>query len=265
MQELPLTHPQAVCQSPSGSGGQNKACREARRCKGPIPLELCLLWALRMELCAVARSPWGVRGRAAEARREDEGKAEVILQVQCSGVWAITAGVHSHLQDLHRGAPVPRNPLASRCLRMGWRGWWRAGTGKRPWQEGSGPDWRVSDQHQPDPSLGILSGIVPQKGFGPYFVNNHQACAMWTVGSECGRMRTCQCNSCFQQHFSLETFISFYLELSLRMDGIEIQLCGREQLCLRGVSVLSDKIEKTGCEQTVSKCVFDLFDFLRGV
>lgn len=36
-----------------------------------------------------------------------------------------------------------------------------------------------------------------------------------------------------------------------------------EQLCLQGVSLLSNKIENTGYEQTVSKCVFYVFDFLR--
>lgn len=38
-----------------------------------------------------------------------------------------------------------------------------------------------------------------------------------------------------------------------------------EQLCLQGVSFLSDKMENTEKVQTVSKCIFDLFDFLRGI
>ena len=66
--------------------------------------------------------------------------------------------------------------------------------------------------------------------------------------------------------FLLETVISFRLELlPLRIYGARIQLCGGRRACLRGVSLVSGKIENSGSEPTASGCIFDLLGFLRGV
>ena len=62
----------------------------------------------------------------------------------------------------------------------------------------------------------------------------------------------------------MESFISFSLELFLRIYDVQIEIYGKRT----AVPVRSFHSVRRGreyIEQTVSKCIFDLFDFLGGI